>query len=158
MKINLYSDGASRGNPGKGGYGTILSYTKPDGSLYEKEFSCGYEYTTNNRMELLGVIKGFEELKQACEVEVFTDSAYIVNAFNKGWISKWQANNWKKDKTHPVLNDDLWKRLLLLMNKHQVNFNWVKGHAGHSYNEKCDKLATAAADGDNLQEDTGYKS
>ena len=158
MNIKLYSDGSSRGNPGAGGYGTILSYTKPDGDLYEKEFSCGYKLTTNNRMELKGVIRGFQELKTPCEVEVYTDSAYIVNAFNQGWIDNWIKKGWKRGKNQPVQNMDLWKELLNVSDKHKVKYIWVKGHAGHAYNERCDALATTAADSDNLEDDIGYKA
>lgn len=158
MNIKLYSDGSSRGNPGKGGYGTILSYTQADGSLYEREYSCGYKMTTNNRMELLGVIRGFKELRTACNVEVYTDSAYIVNAFNQGWIDSWIKKGWKRGKNQPVLNADLWKELLECSSKHKVKYIWVKGHAGHSYNERCDTLATSAADGNDLIADTGYQA
>lgn len=157
MDIKLYSDGSSRGNPGKGGYGTILSYRKQDGSLHEREYSCGYRMTTNNRMELLGVIRGFQELKTPCNVEVYTDSSYIVNAFNQGWIDSWIKKGWKRGKNQAVLNTDLWKELLSLSSKHKVTYIWIKGHAGHSYNERCDKLATTAADGDSLIEDVGYR-
>lgn len=158
MNIKLYSDGSSRGNPGKGGYGTILSYTQTDGTLYEREYSCGYKMTTNNRMELMGVIRGFKELRTACNVEVYTDSAYIVNAFNRGWIDSWIKKGWKRGKNQPVLNADLWKELLDCSAKHKVTYIWVKGHAGHNYNERCDTLATSAADGNNLIEDTGYQA
>lgn len=158
MNIKLYSDGSSRGNPGKGGYGTILSYTQTDGTLYEREYSCGYKMTTNNRMELMGVIRGFKELRTPCNVEVYTDSAYIVNAFNRGWIDSWIKKGWKRGKNQPVLNADLWKELLDCSAKHKVTYIWVKGHAGHNYNERCDTLATSAADGNNLIEDTGYQA
>lgn len=156
MKVQIYSDGASRGNPGRGGYGTIISCTKKDGTIAEKELSCGYLLTTNNRMELLGVIAGLEALKYGCEVDVYTDSSYVVNAFNQKWVDGWIRKNWVREKNKPVLNKDLWLRLLDAMKMHKVSFTWVKGHAGHRYNERCDKLATKAADGDNLLEDTNY--
>ena len=156
MKIQIYSDGSSKGNPGKGGYGTIISCAKKDGTIVEKELSCGYKKTTNNRMELLGVIAGLEALKYGCDVEVYTDSSYVVNAFNRKWIDGWIKKNWIREKNRPVLNKDLWVRLLNAMKIHNVTFTWVKGHAGHSYNERCDKLAVAASDKDNLLEDTNY--
>lgn len=156
MKVLLYSDGSSRGNPGRGGYGTILSCTKKDGSTVEKELSYGYAHTTNNRMELMGVIAGLEALNYGCEVEVYTDSSYVVNAFNQKWIDGWIKKNWIRDKKKPVQNKDLWLRLLEAMKPHNVKYIWVKGHAGHVYNERCDRLATAAADSDNLPEDKNY--
>lgn len=152
-KVNLFTDGACRGNPGNGGYGSILQYQDDKGILHQKELSAGYRQTTNNRMELLAVIKGLEELKTGCEVKVFSDSKYIVDAFRLKWVESWQKNHWKRGKKDEVKNQDLWKRLLELMNLHKVSFEWVRGHNGHPENERCDVLATTAADGEHLLED-----
>lgn len=147
MFVKIYSDGSARGNPdGPGGYGTILQYTDTKGVLHEKELSCGYEKTTNNRMELMGAIAGLEALNRPCEVELYSDSKYLVDAFNQDWIGNWLKRGWKKADKTPVLNVDLWERLLKAKEPHNVTFIWVKGHAGHPLNERCDKLATAAAD------------
>lgn len=152
-KITLYTDGACRGNPGNGGYGSILEYTDAGGRLHQRELSAGYRQTTNNRMELLAVIKGLEQLKSACVVTVFSDSKYIVDAFAKGWVAAWQKNNWMRGRKEEVKNQDLWKRLLELMRGHTVEYRWVRGHDGHPQNERCDQLATAAADSGQLLED-----
>lgn len=154
MKVKLYTDGAARGNPeGPGGYGAILQYTDANGTLHEKEMSAGYKKTTNNRMELLGVITGLEALKKNCEVEVISDSKYVTDAFNQNWVENWQKNGFVTSTKKPVKNVDLWKKLIALVNKHQVTFTWVKGHNGHKENERCDILATSAADGSNLLDD-----
>ena len=137
-KVTIYSDGACSGNPGPGGYGTVLVYNG-----IEKELSEGFDNTTNNRMELLGCIKGLECLKEPCEVNVVSDSKYLCDAINQGWLSKWVTNNWRKADKKPVLNVDLWEQLLPLLNKHNVKFVWVKGHNDHPQNERCDKLAVA---------------
>lgn len=152
MKVNIYTDGACRGNPdGPGGYGTVLEYVDAKGEVHIKEASAGYENTTNNRMEMLAVIIGLEMLKKPCDVVVFSDSKYIVNAFNEGWLESWIQNGWKRGKKkEPVKNEDLWKRMLQAKAPHQVTFSWVKGHAGHPMNERCDELATSAADGEHL--------
>ena len=155
MKVVIYSDGSSRGNPGPGGYGTLLQYTDPKGVLHERELSGGFSITTNNRMELLGAITGLEALNRPCEVDMYTDSQYLVNAFEQHWIDGWLAKNWKR-KGGPVLNTDLWKRLLAAMEPHEVRWHWVKGHAGNPGNERCDTLATAAADGEGLGPDPGF--
>lgn len=156
MKVNLYTDGAARGNPdGPGGYGAILTYIDSRGNLHEKELSAGYKKTTNNRMELMAVIVGLEALNRPCRVEVYSDSQYVVNAFNQHWIESWIKKGWKRGKNEPVKNQELWQRLLKAMKPHQVTYIWVKGHAGHDYNERCDKLATSAADGEDLLEDPG---
>ncbi|GKX28941.1 ribonuclease H [Vallitalea longa] len=155
-EINIYTDGACRGNPdGPGGYGVVLEYLDKSGDKHIKELSCGYKSTTNNRMELMGVLKALEALNKPCKVELYTDSQYIVNSFNKGWLDNWIKNNWKrgKNKKEDVKNVDLWKRIIDAMRNHEVAFNWVKGHASHPQNERCDFLATSAADGDNLVED-----
>ena len=133
MKVILYSDGSSRGNPGPGGFGTVLHFTDPNGKLHTRELSQGYTCTTNNRMELLGVITGLEALKRPCTVEVHSDSQYVVNAFNQHWVEGWLKRGWKNSKKEPVKNSDLWKRLLEAKKPHNVSFHWVKGHAGHPY-------------------------
>lgn len=156
MEVTLYSDGSSRGNPGPGGFGTVLHFTDAQGQLHTREISQGYRCTTNNRMELMGVIAGLEALKRPCTVEVCSDSQYVVNAFNQHWIEGWKRRGWKNAKKEPVKNKDLWLRLLAALEPHQVTFQWVKGHAGHPENERCDELATTAADGSNLIEDEGF--
>lgn len=143
QKVILFSDGSSRGNPGPGGYGTILRYTDQKGEVHELELTEGFKETTNNRMELMGVIAGLEALNRPCEVHVVTDSQYVVKAFNEHWIDAWLRTNWKKGT---VKNIDLWERLLKAKEPHSVTFEWVKGHAGHPENERCDKLATQSAD------------
>lgn len=154
MKVTIYTDGAARGNPeGPGGYGAVLQYVDGKGELHEREFSAGYKKTTNNRMELMGVIAGLEALTKPCEVTVISDSKYVTDAFNQHWIDGWLKKNWKNSTNKPVKNIDLWKRLLAAGEKHQLTFVWVKGHDGHPENERCDVLATTAADGDLLLDD-----
>ena len=154
MYVKLFSDGSARGNPeGPGGYGTVLQFTDAVGVLHEKEISGGYRKTTNNRMELMGCIAGFEALNRPCRVDVFSDSKYLTDAFNQHWIENWVEHDWNRGKSGPVKNPDLWKRLLRAMEPHEVTFHWVKGHAGHPENERCDRLATSAADGTDLKED-----
>ncbi len=154
LKVKLFTDGAARGNPeGPGGFGAILQYEDSNGVLHEKEMSQGYKQTTNNRMELLGVITGLEALKKPCEVEVISDSKYVTDAFNQNWVANWIQKGWRTSTNKPVKNIDLWKRLILLVNQHSVTFTWVKGHDGHPENERCDRLATTAADGSNLLDD-----
>lgn len=156
MKVDIYTDGAARGNPdGPGGFGTVLHFMDSSGQLHVKELSGGYVRTTNNRMELMAVIAGLEALTRPCQVELFSDSKYVTDAFNKQWIDSWIKKGWKRGKNEPVKNVDLWKRLLAAKEPHQVHFNWVKGHNGHPENERCDYLATTAADGDSLMTDTG---
>lgn len=156
MQVKIYTDGAARGNPdGPGGYGTVLEYIDTKGTLHTKELSKGYVRTTNNRMELMAVIAGLEALNRPCEVEIYSDSQYVVNAFNQHWIDGWIKKGWKRGKNEPVKNLDLWKRLLEAKEKHKVSFYWVKGHDGHPQNERCDLLATSAADGDTLFVDEG---
>lgn len=158
-KVLIYTDGAARGNPdGPGGYGAVLHYIDNQGVLHERTLSAGYVRTTNNRMELMAAIAGLEALKRPCQVELYSDSKYLTDAFNQGWIDKWIRNNWNRGKSGPVKNIDLWKRLLEAKDPHQVTFIWVKGHAGHPQNERCDKLATAAADGTELLVDEGLGS
>ena len=140
-QVNIYTDGACKGNPGPGGYGAILVY----GNV-EKEFSGGEAQTTNNRMELLGAITALSALKEPCEVVLTSDSKYLVDAVNKNWAVGWRAKGWKKSDGKPALNIDLWERLLDLLDTHKVKFVWVKGHAGHPYNERCDRLAVTEAE------------
>ena len=134
--VEIYTDGACSGNPGPGGWGAVLKY-----GVTEKELSGGEKETTNNRMELTAVIKALSALKEPCEVKLTTDSKYVCDAINQGWLESWQKNNWKKADKKPVLNVDLWETLFPLLFKHDVTFCWVKGHAGHKYNERCDELA-----------------
>ena len=156
MQVQIYTDGSARGNPdGPGGYGTVLHYTDAKGELHVREYSQGYVRTTNNRMELMAAIVGLEALNRPCEVELYSDSHYLVNAFNQRWIENWQKKNWKRGKNEPVKNVDLWKRLLAAKAPHNVKFIWVRGHNGHPQNERCDALATAAADGTGLIVDEG---
>lgn len=137
--LHLYSDGACSGNPGPGGWGCILVYGKTERHL------SGYdEHTTNNRMEMMAIVKGLEGLQRPCHLTIVTDSQYVKNAFTEGWLEKWQRNNWKTANRDPVKNKDLWLQLLLLCSKHTVSWQWVKGHSGHIYNEQCDELARAA--------------
>ncbi|MCR5626209.1 MAG: ribonuclease HI [Lachnospiraceae bacterium] len=145
MKVKLFSDGSSRGNPGPGGYGTILQYVDSKGVLHEKEFSGGEKNTTNNRMELMGVIVGLEALKKPCEVTITTDSKYVTEPFNQNWLPGWIKKGWR-NTSGEVKNKDLWQRLLKAAEPHELTFIWVKGHAGHPENERCDSLATAFAD------------
>lgn len=154
MKVTIYTDGSARGNPdGPGGYGTILQYVDPEGQLHERELSQGYVRTTNNRMELMAAIAGLEALKRPCEVTLYSDSQYLVKAFREHWIDSWIRKGWKRGKNEPVKNVDLWKRLLKAQEPHRVEYIWVRGHSGHEMNERCDRLATAAADGDGRMED-----
>lgn len=147
MFVKLFTDGAARGNPeGPGGYGAVLQYIDSKGNLHEREYSAGYKKTTNNRMELMAVIVGLEALTKPCDVEVISDSKYVTDAFNQNWIEGWLKRNWKNSAKQPVKNIDLWQRLLKALEPHNVKFTWVKGHAGHPENERCDKLATTAAD------------
>lgn len=134
--VEIYTDGACSGNPGPGGYGAILKYNG-----HEKEISGGDKNTTNNRMELLAVIEALKLLKEPCYVELYSDSQYVCNAFNLGWVEKWKTKNWMRTKSEPVKNPDLWKELYSLCQTHKVKYNWVKGHAGHPENERCDRLA-----------------
>ena len=156
MFVKIFTDGAARGNPdGPGGYGAVLQFVDSQGNLHEREFSAGYIRTTNNRMELMAVIAGLEALTKPCRVEIVSDSKYVTDAFNKKWIDGWLKKGWKRGKNEPVKNTDLWKRLLKAKEPHQVTFIWVKGHDGHPENERCDTLATTAADETDLIVDEG---
>jgi ribonuclease HI len=153
--IIIYTDGGCLKNPdGPGGYGVVLLYDN-NGSTYKKELSGGFNNTTNNRMELMAVIAGLEALKTKCSVKIHSDSQYIVNAINQKWVEKWRNNCWYKDKKHKekAKNIDLWKKILLLIEKHEVEFIWVKGHAGNYYNEICDQLANSAMKKHDLPDD-----
>jgi ribonuclease HI len=150
--VKIYSDGSAQPNPGKGGYGTVLVFGE-----HLKELSCGFQLSTNNRMELLGAIVGLEALKSPCEVTLTTDSKYVVNGIEKGWAVGWKARNWSLASGKPAKNPDLWDRLLNAIAPHKVTFVWVKGHNGHVLNERCDVLATTAANSANLIPDTGYE-
>jgi ribonuclease HI len=159
MKVTMYTDGAARGNPdGPGGYGTILSFVDSKGQEHIKELSAGYRKTTNNRMEMMAVIIGLEALNRPCEITLYSDSQYVIKAFNEHWLDGWIKKGWKRGKNEPVKNVDLWKRMLAVKERHQVTFVWVKGHAGHPRNERCDELATTAADGSDLLVDEVFES
>jgi ribonuclease HI len=146
--IEIFTDGACSGNPGPGGFGIILKSDQ-----HVKEIARGYKNTTNNRMELRAVIEGLKALKEKCAVIIYSDSKYIVDAIEKGWALRWRANNWYRNKKEKALNIDLWQELLDLLEQHRVRFVWVKGHAGHPENERCDQLAVEAAAGKNLFDD-----
>lgn len=147
--ITIYTDGACSGNPGPGGYGAVLL----DSEGRRKELFGGFRNTTNNRMELMGVITGLEALKRPCDVTLISDSEYIINAITKGWLIGWQKKGWRKSDKKPVMNIDLWERLLPLIEEHNVEFQWTRGHAGNLENERCDKLAVAASQMSNLPMD-----
>jgi ribonuclease HI len=150
-KVNIYTDGGCLGNPGPGGYGVVLRY-----GPHEKRLSAGFRLTTNNRMEIMAAIAGLEALKDPCQVTLYSDSKYLVDAMTLGWVTRWKARGWKRNKTDRALNIDLWQRLLDVCNRHDVRFQWVKGHAGHPENEACDALANQAATRPDLPPDPGY--
>lgn len=150
-KIDIYTDGACSGNPGAGGYGIVMLYKGA-----RKELSQGYKVTTNNRMEMLAVIKALECLKEPCQVTLYSDSKYVVDSITKGWVYNWQKKGWIKSDRKKALNVDLWERLLSLLKIHQVEFVWVKGHAENVENERCDELARGAVASGNLMEDENY--
>ena len=139
--VTIYTDGACSGNPGKGGYGAVLLYNG-----HRKELSGGYISTTNNRMEIMAVIKGLEALKEPCKVTLYSDSKYLIDSVTKRWVYSWRKNNWVKSDKKKALNTDLWTELLDLLDTHNVTFVWVKGHDGHRENERCDELAVKAAE------------
>ena len=146
-EVILYTDGACSGNPGPGGYGAVLLFTDASGTTHRKELSGGETQTTNNRMEIMGVIKGLELLKKPCRVILYSDSRYVVDAIEKGWAIRWKNNNWMRNKKDKALNIDLWEKLLLLLDMHDVDCKWVKGHADNEENNRCDELARAAIEG-----------
>ncbi len=151
--MTIYTDGSCVGNPGPGGYGVVLNHDE-----HRRELSAGFRRTTNNRMELLAAITGLETLKQPCAVTLFSDSKYLVDGMVKRWARRWKARGWRKSDGNPALNWDLWDRLLRQCDRHQVRFSWVRGHAGHAENERCDKLANDAARGARLRSDDGYEN
>lgn len=150
-QVTLYTDGGCINNPGPGGYGVVLVYDS-----HRKELSGGFRRTTNNRMEIFAAIAGLEALKEPCRVTLVSDSQYLVYAIQKGWARKWKANGWMRNRREQAINPDLWDRLLKLCDTHDVHFEWIRGHAGHPENERCDELAKAAALGSNLEIDSGY--
>lgn len=150
--IRIYTDGGCLGNPGPGGYGVVLLFGE-----HRKELSGGYRRTTNNRMEILAVIKGLEALKERCNVEVYSDSKYVVDALSNGWAVKWCANGWRRTKNEHALNPDLWGKLLDLCSEHKVKFHWIRGHSGDTENERCDQLAAEAANQPHLPADEPYE-
>ena len=151
-EVTIYTDGACSGNPGPGGYGVVLI-----SGIHRKELSAGFRLTTNNRMEMMGAIAGLEALNFKCAVTLYSDSKYVVDAVTKGWAQRWRANGWKRNKKDKAINPDLWGRLLDLCDRHEVTFKWVKGHAGIAENERCDELAVAASQEDDLPRDPGYE-
>ncbi|EGM76323.1 ribonuclease HI [Rheinheimera sp. A13L] len=150
--VAIYTDGSCLGNPGPGGYGVVLRYQE-----HQKEMSGGYQKTTNNRMELLAAIIGLESLKQPCDVDLTTDSQYVRLGITQ-WLTNWKKNNWKTSQREPVKNQDLWRRLDAACQGHKVNWHWVKGHAGHPENERCDELARIAATHNATEVDTGFQA
>ena len=151
--VEIYTDGACSGNPGPGGYAAILRFNG-----HGKAITGGYRLTTNNRMELMAAIAGLEALTEPCEVTLYTDSKYLSDAINEGWARRWQANNWMRNKRDRAENADLWARLLELADTHEVEFQWIRGHAGHKENERANDLAVEASQGDDLPPDPGYTS
>ena len=151
--VIIYTDGACTGNPGPGGYGVVLIYGE-----HRRELSGGYRHTTNNRMELMGPIKGLEVLNQSCRVTLYSDSQYVVEGIEKGWAKRWRSNGWMRNKREQAVNPDLWRRLLDLCETHEVEFRWVRGHSGDAENERCDQLAVKAAHANGLPVDDGYET
>ena len=150
--VEIYTDGACSGNPGPGGYGIVLLYGQR-----RKDLSCGYRKTTNNRMEMMAVIRGLEALSEPCNVKLYSDSKYVIDAIEKGWVTKWKANNWMRNKKDKAINVDLWIRMFGLLEKHHVTFIWVKGHADNALNNHCDELARKAIADVNLLIDEEYE-
>ncbi len=152
-KVTIYTDGACLGNPGPGGYGAVLIYGD-----HCKELSGGYRLTTNNRMEIMAAIAALSALKTRCQVELYSDSQYVVNAMTKGWVTRWKAKNWMRTKEEKAKNPDLWEKIIELCSRHQVAFHWIKGHNNHLENDRCDQLAVAAASTEALPADVGYEA
>ncbi len=150
--VSIYTDGGCVGNPGPGGYGVVMRYQR-----HEKRLSGGFRRTTNNRMEIMAAVVGLEALKHPCAVTLYSDSRYLVDAMSLGWVQRWQANGWRRNKKDEAVNVDLWERLLAACRGHAVTFEWVRGHAGHRWNEICDALATQAAARQDLPADQGYE-
>ncbi|MBO4299994.1 MAG: ribonuclease HI [Desulfovibrio sp.] len=153
FKVIIHTDGSCLGNPGPGGWAAVL---KQDGAERRKEFSGGYRLTTNNRMEILAVVEALRQLRTPCDVDLYTDSTYVCNSVEKGWLRSWQKKGWIKANKKPVPNVDLWERLLPLLEKHKVRMHWLRGHTGHPENERCDTLARTEAARSDLPPDTGY--
>lgn len=149
--MEIYTDGACSKNPGPGGYGAILKYGN-----HVKEISKGYRLTTNNRMEIMAVLEALRALNQPCEVTLYSDSKYVIDALSEGWAEKWRQNGWMRNKREKALNPDLWEALLEEAGRHKIKYVWVRGHSGHPENERCDRLAVSAYSWENLFEDTGY--
>ena len=152
MRVTIYTDGSCLGNPGPGGYGAVLVHDRG-----RREISGGFRLTTNNRMEILAVIEGLEALAEPCDVTLYSDSRYVVDAMEKGWAERWRVNGWRRNKKERAINPDLWQRLLDLAAKHRVGFRWVRGHAGNRENERADYLAMGAAQGEGLAIDEVYE-
>lgn len=150
--VTMYTDGGCIGNPGPGGYGVVLLYGDK-----RRELSAGYRRTTNNRMEIMAAIAGLETLRYPCSVTIYTDSQYLANSIMLGWAKRWRANGWKRNKTDTATNADLWARLLALCEMHDVQFKWLRGHAGDTENERCDRLSVAASNGAEMLVDEGYE-
>ena len=150
--VTIYTDGGCDPNPGPGGYGVVLLFGE-----HRKELSGGYRLTTNNRMEITAVIVGLRALNEPCQVTLHSDSQYVVNAMNQGWVTRWRAKGWMRNKTKPALNSDLWQQLLPLLDTHAVEFVWLRGHTGNQDNERCDELAKQAARQTNLPPDQAYE-
>lgn len=151
-QVTIYTDGGCSPNPGPGGYGIVLLYGQ-----HRKEHSGGYRITTNNRMEITACIKALETLTEPCQVTLHCDSQYVVKAINEGWVKRWQANGWRRNRKDPAKNVDLWTRLLPLLEKHEVEFVWVKAHVGIDENERCDQLVAEGRNQPNLPKDEGYQ-
>ncbi len=151
--VTIYTDGACLGNPGPGGYAAVLLY-----GHHRKEIAGGFRLTTNNRMEIMAAIAALSALKTPCEVKLYSDSQYLVNAMTKGWVQRWRARGWMRTSTDKAKNVDLWEQLLHLCSRHRVQFHWLRGHDGHPDNERCDALATQAAQAPDLPPDQGYES
>ncbi len=156
--VDIYTDGACANNPGKGGYGIVMMYKDKNNLMHQKEFSKGYKLTTNNRMELTAVIDALNLLKKPCNIKLYSDSKYVVDAVNQKWLDGWQNKNWKLNTKNPVKNIDLWKKYLIASKDHKIEFIWVKGHASNKYNELCDKLAVKARESDSLSDDEGFEA
>ena len=154
-KVEIWTDGCCKGNPGVGGYGAVLLYYDKDGTTHKKELKQGFNNTTNNRMELLAAIEALKLLKYSCDVDLHSDSKYLVDAFNQDWVSNWEKNNYKNSKKEIIKNKDLWTELISLSKMHNINFIWVKGHDGIENNERCDDLANEALKSD-LIDDNGF--
>lgn len=155
--VTIYTDGSSRGNPGPGGFGTVIKYVSDKEEVKTIRITNGYYNTTNNRMEVLAAIVGLEHLKGNCKVLIVSDSKYLVDTFKNRWVQSWVKNDWKNWRGVEVKNVDLWKRMLKAMEPHEVKFQWVRGHNGHPENELCDKLATESADNPTLNDDNYTK-